>query len=57
MNWGADIDATILWWQRHHVDASDAYWALGYRGICSGGWGKVRWHMMRLAQRWEGIRT
>jgi len=53
MNWHADIDATIAFWQCHGVDSSDAYWALGYRKVCWGGWALVRYHMLHVAARWE----
>jgi hypothetical protein len=49
----ADIDATIELWQRSGVDFCDAWWALGRRKPCWGGWPDVRTRMVRVAIGWE----
>jgi hypothetical protein len=49
----ADIDATIALWQRSGVDFCDAWWALGRRKPCWGGWLDVRAKMVRVAIGWE----
>jgi hypothetical protein len=42
------VDATIDWWDRHGVDYRDAWWALGKRTVCRGGWAQVREVMIAL---------
>lgn len=47
-----DINRTIDLWERTGVDYCDAWWAIGKRTPCWGGWGQVRLTMLWQAARW-----
>jgi len=52
----ADVDRTIEMWDRTGVDYCDAWWAMGKRTPCSGGWPLVRQVMVRWAMRHTSLR-